>query len=158
MKKRPSEHTPQSTMNQDIIHQEVIYGDEIPNQWSLKLKKVDANVIARTDLAEKKESKIVDIKRNLILKKDGKASITFDVSTFDRYSIGVINDSEYSISFCFELSPDNIHFMKKSVYKEIEAWQIEAVSSTDYFKYARIKVFGKNISSIIVYLQGVKQF
>lgn len=157
MKKDQMEPAPQNMNYNEIFFQEKEIGEDIPNQWSLKLKKIESIILPGIKKAgHNQEWQPVDIKRSLLLKKDGKASITFDVSTLKKYSICIINESDYSISFCLEMSPDNLHYLKKSPYMEVAPWQVETVSSNDYLKYARIKLFGKNTASVIVYLQGIK--
>lgn len=156
MKNNRMEQAPQNMNYNEIIFQEKEIGEEIPNQWSLKLKKIES-ILLPNNVADKSSIlQAVDVKRSLILKKDGKASITFDISTLKKYSICVINESDHPITFCLELSPNNIHFVKKTSYIEVEPREIEMVSSDDYLKYARIQLSGKNISSVVIYLQGVK--
>ncbi|WP_042346763.1 DUF6385 domain-containing protein [Bacillus massiliigorillae] len=156
MKNDQTQQAPQNINYNEIFFQEKEIGEEIPNQWSLKLKKVESILLPHTVSDDSSVLQAVDVKRSLILKKDGKASITFDISTLKKYSICVINESDYLITFCLELSPNNINFIKKTPYIEVEPRGIKMVSSDDYLKYARIRVLGKNISSVIIYLQGVK--
>ncbi|MEH6944926.1 DUF6385 domain-containing protein [Bacillus sp. JJ722] len=156
MKNKRMEQAPQNMNYNEIIFQEKEIGDEIPNQWSLKLKKIESILLPKTTSDMSSVLQPVDVKRSLLLNKDGKASITFDISTLKKYSICVINESDHPITFCLELSPNNIHFVKKTPYIEVEPRQIEMVSSDDYLKYARIQLLGENISSVVVYLQGVK--
>lgn len=135
--------------------EEMEFGEDISNQWSLKLKKIES-IHTSKQFMKNSSSTPIDIKRNLLLKKDGKAFITFDVSYIQKYSICIINSSEYCVSYCVELSPDNVHYMEHTPFKEIHSNQLDCLFSEWYIKFVRIKIFGKSSSSVIVFLQGMK--
>ena len=138
----------------DVFKQESQFGEEIPNQWSFRLKKVETIFIPKNI---EDRTNAVDIKRGLILKKDGAASITFDVSSLCKYSISIINESEYAVSFHIEYSPDNHHFYKKKFGKVIDSGQMAFLSVKEYVKFVKVTIAGKQVASIIVYLQGIKR-
>lgn len=138
----------------EAFHQERQIGEVIPNQWSLRLKKIESFLLPNERTT--RSSSAIDIKRSLLLKKDGKASITFDISTFSKYTISIINESEHRISFCLELSPDNIHFVNKIPYTDLNPKQVECVTAIEYLKFAKVKISGKKISSVTIFLQGIK--
>ncbi|MGN1387611.1 MAG: DUF6385 domain-containing protein [Bacillus sp. (in: firmicutes)] len=144
-------HRPQKKEEEEAYYQEILQGEEIPNQWSLKLRKLESYHIPQN---HDPEIVPVDIKRALIITKESSASITFDISTFWKYTICIINESQHAITFSFELSPNNIHFMKKADRSEVRAGEMECVSSDNYLKYARISVKGYASSTVVVYLQG----
>ncbi|MBD3109807.1 hypothetical protein IEO70_15815 [Bacillus sp. AGMB 02131] len=143
-------HRPQKKEEEEAYYQEVLEGEEIPNQWSLRLRKLESFHFPQSN-----EPSVIpiDIKRALIITKDRSASITFDISTFRKYTICIINESQHTITFSFELSPNNVHFMKKD-YCEVKSGEMECVMADDYLKYARISVKGYASTTVIVYLQG----
>jgi len=135
--------------------EEVEFGEDISNQWSLKLKKIES-INKSNRLIKDSSTTPIDIKRNLLLKNDGKAFITFDVSYIQKYSICIINSSENCVSYCVELSPDNVHYMRHLPFKDIQPNQLDCIFSEWYIKFVRIKIYGKSSSSVIVFLQGMK--
>lgn len=135
--------------------EEVEFGEDISNQWSLKLKKIES-IHTSKRFTKNSSPTPIDIKRNLLLKKDGKAFITFDVSYIQKYSICIINNSENCISYCVELSPDNVHYMQHIPFKDIHSNQLDCLFSEWYIKFVRIKIYGKSSSSVMVFLQGMK--
>lgn len=140
---------------EEAYYQEVLQGEEIPNQWSLKLRKIESFHLPQDWINEDKAIVPIDVKRGLLLTKDCTASITFDISTFRKYTICVINESDDSISFTFELSPNNINFVKVANSK-VKPGHMDCVSAKEYLKYAKIRVKGHSSASVIVYLQGFK--
>jgi len=147
-------HRPQNNNEEEAYYQETLTGEDIPNQWSLKLRKIESLYFPHGQLNNDNTIVPIDVKRALLLKKDRKASIIFDISTFKKYSICVINESDYKISFSFELSPNNINFVKKEADLEVQPRQMKCVSADEYLRYARISVNGNYAASVIVYLQG----
>ncbi len=142
-------------LNHETYTAEAEYGDQISNQWSLKLKKINPLYKAKQFVKEK-SSPPIDIKTDLLLKNDGRAFITFNVSYLKKYSISIINDSPNLISYIVEISPNNLNFMPYTSSKEIEPSQVGYFSSHDYVKYIRVMITGKSASSVIVFLQGMK--
>lgn len=148
-------HKPPIKDEEEAYYQEVLKGEDIPNQWSLKLRKIESLYLPHELSNEDKGIVPIDVKRGLLLTKDRTASITFDISTFRKYTICVINESDEGISFSFEISPNNINFFKVANSK-VKPGQMECVSADEYLKYAKISVKGQSSASVIVYLQGYK--
>ncbi|WP_108671482.1 DUF6385 domain-containing protein [Peribacillus acanthi] len=151
-----------------VIKEESIFGEDIPNQWSFKVKKIES-VIFNPPLAEKIknntlnenvegcEDYFVNIKKTLIIKNDGKAFITFDVSHFIGYTIYVINQqSDESIQFYVELSPDNIHFIKKYGNNDLQEDDTDYVTIHDLSQFVRVKLNGRPGKKVLIFLQAKK--
>ncbi|WP_050615285.1 DUF6385 domain-containing protein [Bacillus testis] len=157
MRKDQRKYEEEEFAYEEAFRQQIEVGEEIPNQWSLKLKKVESILIPDHMRPENSQEKCtVDIKRSVILKKDGKASITFDVSRLQKYSIAVINESEHSIAFKVEISPDQFHYATQSDFQEVGANRMGYVHSEEYMKYTRVQVKGTHISTAIIILQGIR--
>ena len=149
-------HQPQIKDEEEAYYQEVLKGEDIPNQWSLKLRKIESLHLPHNTFSDENGIVPIDVKRGLLLTENRTASITFDISTFRKYSICVINESDDGIIFSFELSPNNINFIKKAANLKVKPRSMECVSAEEYLKYARISVKGNATASVIVYLQGFK--
>jgi len=149
-------HQPPIKDEEEAYYQEVLKGEDIPNQWSLKLRKIESLYLPQERLNEENGIVPIDVKRGLLLAENRTASITYDISTFKKYTICVINESDDGITFSFELSPNNINFIKKVANLKVKPRGMECVSTDEYLKYARISVKGNSSASVIVYLQGFK--
>ena len=156
MKRHETTH-PEGSYGEAIL-QEAEFGTEIPNQWSLKLKKLDSIMIPNEKLADKNSIRKVqmDIRRQLILKKDGSASIVFDVEDALTYSMFVLNECSNPISFNVEISPDNVHYVRQAANQQVEAGTMAAARTNAYSKYVRIKIKGNSGASVSVILQGLR--
>ncbi|MFS0781553.1 DUF6385 domain-containing protein [Bacillus sp. 1P06AnD] len=141
----------------EAVKQEVQIGEEFPNQWSLKLKTIESILIPDSSFSYRESSPdlpTVDIKRHVLLKKDGKASITYDVSQLDRYTLSIINESALAISYKVEISPDQFHYRAVSTICTINPGEMECFFSNEYMKYARVLIMGEQVASAIIILQG----
>ena len=156
MKRHETTH-PEDSCGEAIL-QEAEYGTEIPNQWSLKLKKLESILIPNEKLADKNSIRKVqmDVRRQLILKKDGSASIVFDVEDALTYSMFVLNEGSNPISFNLEISPDNVHFVRQAANQQVDAGKMAAARTNAYSKYVRIKIKGSSGASVSVILQGLR--
>lgn len=151
-----SKHKPQIQDEEAAYYQEILKGEDIPNQWSLKLRKIESLHLPHDMLNNHNDIVPIDVQRGLLLTENRTASITYDVSMFRKYSICIINESDEGITFSFELSPNNINFIKKSSNLKVKPRSMECVSADEYLKYARISVKGDSAASVIIYLQGYK--
>ncbi|MGM9926870.1 MAG: DUF6385 domain-containing protein [Bacillus sp. (in: firmicutes)] len=155
MKGKEQNQTPPILPHSESYIKKVEYGEEIGNQWSFKLIKVDS-VDTSKETRESDVSVPVDIEQVLLLNNEGKAYIIFDVSFLKKYSICVINESEQTVSYRIDGSPNNVHFMELSTEMEIEPFQMKCTFLNHYLKFLRVQVFGKSVSLVKVYLQGMK--
>ena len=156
MKRHETTH-PDDSCGEAIL-QEAEFGTEIPNQWSLKLKKLESILIPNEKLADKNSIRKVqmDVRRQLIIKKDGSASIVFDVEDALTYSMFVLNDSSNPISFNVEISPDNAHYVQQSANQQVREGKMAAARTNAYSKYVRVKIKGNSGASVSVILQGLR--
>ncbi|WP_163100873.1 DUF6385 domain-containing protein [Peribacillus alkalitolerans] len=151
-----------------VIKEESIFGEDIPNQWSFKVRKIESVVFNPPNLekpvqqdsrewVKDNEEHFINIKKSLIIKNDGKAFITFDVSHFKRYSIYVINQKTYgSIQFLVELSPDNVHFIKKFAINDLQMGDTDYITICDLSRFVRVRIHGRAGKEVFVYLQAEK--
>ncbi len=155
-RKKPLKTSPGKERN-DWIHDKSEFGEDIPNQWSLKLKKADFK-IPPEKAKESVKGEPVDLKTCLLVKKDGEASILFDLSRFLHYSIFVLNESESDITLSLLHSPDQMHYSHTEADRIVSAGQLDFISSNMYSKYVKVMIRGKYNSPVIVFLQGIKIF
>jgi Domain of unknown function (DUF6385) len=165
---RLAELTSTEDQSSFVIKEESIFGEDIPNQWSFKVRKIES-VVFNPPIPEKTikqdtnrsvenyEDLFINIKKSLIIKNDGKAFITFDVSNFKRYSIYVINPKHHGvIQYFVELSPDNIHFIKKYGNNDLQEEDTDHVTIRDLSKFVRVRINGRAGKEVYVYLQAEK--
>ena len=142
----------------EVIMQEAEYGTEIPNQWSLKLKKLESILIPQGKAAGNNSTarRSMDVRRQLILKKDGSARIVFDVEDALAYSIFLLNESSNPLFFYIEISPDNAHYVRLADNQKLDAGEITAARTNAYSKYVRVNIKGNGGDAISVMLQGIR--
>ncbi|MGN1401100.1 MAG: DUF6385 domain-containing protein [Bacillus sp. (in: firmicutes)] len=155
-KKGPS--APPHGSFKEVTKSEAEYGEEIPNQWSFSLKKLNMYV-PHTDGNGKETGKSVmrdaDVQRRLIIRTDGSASITFDVSSFISYTICMLNEGSVDMACLMELSPNQLHYAAVRS-KIIKPGELQMNHSSGYIQFARLRVSGRPGDAITIFLQGIQ--
>ena len=98
----------------------------------------------------------MDVRRQLILKKDGSARIVFDVEDALAYSVFILNESSHPLFFYIEISPDNVHYVRMDTNQKLDAGEIAAAGTNAYSKYVRVTIKGNGGDAVSVMLQGIR--
>ncbi len=133
-----------------LYKEEKIYQQETANQHQHRFSTTDTyQVVEPID-----SSPIVDIKKDIYLKEDGRASITLDILHLERYVLAIGNRTDEEIVFTVSYSPDGDLFKQFGSRKKVAAHVLEVAKSDSMLRYLKVSITGIALGRVSIYLQA----